>query len=406
MISSYPPALDGVSSYCFKLCRALLTESKAIQILVLSNEQSDKSERGCRFSVVKAWSRGAFLNPLRAFRALIRWGPEVIHCQHEYWLYGRNVYSITFPLLLLILRILGRPIVITMHCVIPTEELTSGFFRRHNLGEHLTVVKKFYIILYTKLIGFLVTKIIVHLTTARCILVSEYGFKEEKVLVISHGIDRYTENPDIMKQRSKESLGVQDKRVLLFFGQVRRGKGLEFAIKAMPRIIAENSESILMIIGYYNLSVSPESIGYLEELMSLSKSLGLERRVIFGGHNIPDEKIPLYFSAADVFIFPYTEDEIVAASGPLSTALAFFKPIVATRIRRFMDCLKDGENALLIQPFDPDSLAHAVNSLLENKELSCRLCENVKSTVWGKSWEDIASMTLTLYNNLRSQRCE
>jgi len=393
IISSYPPAKDGVAHYCVKLSQAMVSVSSKLLILVLSNENNVWQDH--RLKVEKVWSENSIFYPFRVFRVMAEWKPEVIHVQHEYSLYGRGIYSITFPLLLLILQFLKRPVVVTMHHAIPREELSSVFFHKHNYGRYFTTIKGFYVTMYTKLIGLLSSKIIVHLKVAKNMLMEDYAFKKNKVLVLPHGLYTYSGKISVNKTQAKEYLDVQNQKVVLFFGEIRRGKGLEYAIKAMPKISAKNPQSVFVIAG----RVSPENRSYLEELKDLSESLGLEGKVIHRAQFIADGHVPYYFAAADIVLLPYTKDEIVAASGPLSTALAYSKPIVATRIKSFTD-LKDRENALLVPPADSDNLANAVNTLLNDNELRRMLSEGTKSIVNGKTWEDIALKTLTLYKQV------
>ena len=393
IISSYPPAKDGVSHYCVELSQAMVSVCSKLLILVLSNENHTCQKN--RLKVKKVWSENSIFHPFRVFRVVASWKPEVIHVQHEYSLYGRGIYSITFPLLLLFLHFLNRPIIITMHHAIPREELTSVFFYGHDYGRYFATIKALYVTMYTKLIGLLSSKIIVHLKAAKNILVEDYGFKKNNVLVIPHALYVYSGNFSLNETRAKEYLNVQNKKILLFFGEIRRGKGLEYAIKAMPKISAKNPQSLFLIAG----RVSPENRSYLQELIALSGSLKLKGKVVYRAEFIADDHVPYYFAAADIILLPYTKDEIILASGPLSTAVAFSKPIVATRIRSFAD-LKDGENALLVPPADSDNLANAVNTLLNDNELGHTLSEGTKSIAQGRTWEDIALKTLTLYKQV------
>lgn len=390
MISSCPPAKDAVSSYCSELTEALLLLSRKLQILVLSNESCD-NQNG-RFMVKKAWSSREILYPYKVFRVTANWKPNIVHIQHEYQLFGRGIYTVNFVFLLLILRLLSIPVIITMHQVLPRRGLTPCFFQSHKYNRFLSVMTKSYVIIYTKLVDILSSKIIVHLEIAKNTLIEDYNFGKEKVQVIPHGLYVYAEEIAVTKSQAKRALQVENKKVLLSFGEIRKGKGLECIVKAMPRISAENPNSVVIIAGHLSL----ENKSYLKELVTLSRCLNQRERVIFAGQYITDNQISTYFKAADVVLLPYTDDGIIAASGPLSTALAYSKPIVATTLNRFAD-LKHGVNALLVQPADPDSLADAIDMLLKNAKLRHTLSEGTKSIVQGRSWSDVASRTLLLY---------
>jgi len=114
--------------------------------------------------------------------------------------------------------------------------------------------------------------------------------------------------------------------------------------------------------------------------------------------------VPIYLAAADVLVLPYNEDDILAASGPLSMAMGSGKPVVASRIARFENILKNGVNSLLVPTSDPDSLAKSINLLLENSELAAGLARELALLGKATSWTTVANRTVALYGELIAQR--
>jgi glycosyltransferase involved in cell wall biosynthesis len=399
MVTSYPPSLNGIANYSAKLCKAMVNVNKNLQILVLSDAQQNITSND-KIKVIKVWRRNSLLCPLTIFRGILKWKTNVIWLQHDYWLYGRNIYSIAFPTLLLMIRLINRPVVVTMHSVIPRKELTKTFFKKHRIGGLVLVVfYRWFVWLYTKLIDLLSSAVIVHQEIAKNVLISDYGFNVKKTVVIPHGVERFDDNRSLDQEEAKKRLGFSNKYVLLLFGQIRRGKGIEYAIKAMQKILTAHSSSVLLIAGLYDPCLSPESTGYLEELFTLSESMRLNDAVVFV-KNLPEENVATYFAAADICLLPYTEDEILAASGPLSMAMSFAKPIVATRVRRFTELLRDKENALLVPPANPESLAEAIITLLERPELRSKFSYSLRATIEKLSWERVANQALAIINRI------
>ncbi len=390
-ISSYPPPPTGVAAYTARLCLALA--ALKVEITVFTDTY-DCYTGG--ISVIKAWSRNSFTYSLRLFNIIAQNSFDVVHIQHEYWLYGRGIYSVEFLFLLALLKLLAKPIVVTMHCVVPRGELSKAFFYKHGLGSKLILIKRMYVVLYTKLIGSISSKVIVHSNIAKGILAGNYGFDWAKVSVIHHGIESFKANRQLSQESAKHKLGIFDEDMLLFFGQIRLGKGIERAIKAMEKVVQRRPSCCLVVAGKYDSILSPESAGYLDELVSLTKDLNLSDNVIFRT-DISEADIPTYYDAADIFLLPYTESEIVAASGPLSIAVSKGKLIIATKIKRFLDTLRDGENSLLVPPSDSNCLADAILLLLENPELGKRLSQKLRKIVSARSWNRIASRTLATY---------
>jgi glycosyltransferase involved in cell wall biosynthesis len=386
VISSYPPPPTGIATYTRKICRSLAEEG--VKVIVFSN--TVHLEDG-KIKVVKAWKQGISY-PFKLFKKLSLVKPDIIHIQHEYWLYGRGIFSISFIFFLLLLKALMKPIVITIHCVIPREELTSTFFEKHRLGKRMTLIKKLYFIFYNMMINLLASKIITHSAIAKRILINDYSFEPQKLKVIPHGADPISQNGEKLPNRSWT-------RKLLIFGEIRRGKGIEYAIWATQRLIANNIPCELVIAGMYDTKLSPESAGYLEELEKLITDLKLDDYTKFK-LNIPEEDIGKLFAEADVVLFPYVEDEIIAASGPLLTAMSFGKPIVATKLRRFLGYLVNGENSLIVNPANPSELADAIISILNNDILRAKLSDSALKYAREASWKNIARLTLSVYGEL------
>jgi glycosyltransferase involved in cell wall biosynthesis len=210
--------------------------------------------------------------------------------------------------------------------------------------------------------------------------------------VIPHGADPINQHEENFLNQGKV-------HKLLVFGEIRRGKGIEYAIRAVQRLITNNISCELIIAGMYDTNISPESVGYLEELEELIMDLKLDDYVKFK-LNIPEEDVGKLFTEVDVAIFPYVEDEIIAASGPLLTAMSFGKPIVATRLRRFVGYLVNGENSLIVEPGNPNELADAIISILHNDKLRVKISESALKYAREISWRNIAKHTLSVYEEL------
>jgi glycosyltransferase involved in cell wall biosynthesis len=392
MVSSYPPPPTGIATYTSKLSLALA--DCGVKVTVLSNK--GLSRMGA-VTVFKAWDESDATYFLKLFKRIACTGFDIVHIQHEYWLYGRGVRSIAFLLLLLLLRLLSKTIVITMHEVIRPEGLRKEFFQNHRLGKRMVFIKRTYIKLYNKLVCILAARVIVHSCMAKAILVNGYNVNPAKVVIIHHGVDQVECGP-----REGEVMGKPDLKnnfEILIFGHIRREKGIEYAISAMPEILSEIHSCILTVAGLYDDEISPESKGYLDELIVLAGKLKLGDHVRFRTNVCEDEAKNL-FQEADVVVFPYVEDNIIATSGPVLMALSFGKPIIATGLRRFKGYLKDGENALIIPPANSSSLAKAVISVLNDNELRSKLSRNSRKSADSLSWGEAAKKTLSLYNKL------
>lgn len=140
-------------------------------------------------------------------------------------------------------------------------------------------------------------------------------------LLIEHPIYDHFAEKRIDKGEARRRLGLpEDRPVLLFFGIVRPYKGLRNLIEALGLLYQQGYSPLLVVAGEFWESV--------EEYRRRIKELGLEEAVRIYNYYIPNEEVPVFFSAADVFVAPYTSG---TQSGALKIALAFGLPVVASK---------------------------------------------------------------------------
>ncbi|MDO8586072.1 MAG: glycosyltransferase [Armatimonadota bacterium] len=145
----------------------------------------------------------------------------------------------------------------------------------------------------------------------------------------------------------RRELGL-DGNVILFFGLVRRYKGLIHLIQAMPKVLSR-IDATLLIVGEFYDKKEP----YLEEI----RKLGVSDRALIVDEYVPNEEVGRYFTAADVAALPYVS---ATQSGIVQIAFGFNKPVIATSVGGLPDVIEHGETGLLTPPEDPDALADAI----------------------------------------------
>ena len=401
MISTAPPRPCGIANYSVKLAKALCNEGRC-SLVVLSDDYDANAENAFvssgRLRVTKAWTRNSFLYPFQIFRTLVREKPDVIHIQHEYLLFGRPQVSGVFPAFLLLLQLLRKPIIITMHSVIPRTSLSTGFFTRYGLEGRFASLEKSATFIVTMLLGVFASRVVVHLKSAKKTLIEYYKFAPEKIAVIPHGIDNF--EADLKQSDAKKKLNLRGKRIVLFFGFIRQSKGIEHLLEAMPTIASQYPDVALMIVGGYHPYLTDGNTDYLGQLKALVHGMKLDDKVVFVNGFVPQEELPIYFIASDVAVFPYVEADVLGTSGALWSIAGYGKPVIVSSVGRFSEDINDGENGLLVPPADPTGLAKAVISVFSNPDLRQRISENLGNKVRENAWEKIAEKTVNLYTNL------
>ncbi len=159
----------------------------------------------------------------------------------------------------------------------------------------------------------------------------------------------------ISKSAAQKKIGITGD-VLLFFGFVRPYKGLRYLLAAMPEIIAKNPDIQLLIVGEY--------WGDQDTYEKQIDSLGVRKHVKLVSRFVRDDEMPLYFSAADAIVLPYTS---ITQSAVIPTALSFETPILATNIEANAEWVHDEKNGLLFATADSKAIAAAVNRFYSQK---------------------------------------
>ncbi|MDQ2920455.1 MAG: glycosyltransferase [Acidobacteriota bacterium] len=140
-------------------------------------------------------------------------------------------------------------------------------------------------------------------------------------------------------------------RTILFFGMVRKYKGLDVLLRAMPKVLAHNEcrECRLLIAGEFYDSV--------DKYRKLIRAYGLEQHVSIDNRYIPNEEIAGIFDRVDVLVLPYLNATQSAVAGiALSNAL----PLIASRSGGLSEIVIENVNGLLFPVGDSDALAEKI----------------------------------------------
>jgi glycosyltransferase involved in cell wall biosynthesis len=154
----------------------------------------------------------------------------------------------------------------------------------------------------------------------------------------------------IPQAEARKRLGVPiDVPVLLFFGIVREYKGLQDLLAALPTVQMQLEEVILLVAGEF----WEDKQRYLEMI----ERLGIGESVVIEDRYIPNERVPLYFSAADILVVPYRR---VTGSAAVQMAFGFECPVIATAVGGLVDLGDEKSGLMLVPPADSDALAAAI----------------------------------------------
>lgn len=226
------------------------------------------------------------------------------------------------------------------------------------------------------------------------VLQTEHAYKEfnelfpdlnNRTTMIPHGnFCDYAEPVDIKEAREKLGISI-DKNVMLFYGQIKKVKGLKTALEALT-IAKDKVDNLMFVIAGKDQDDGISNYNdYIAE-NKLSDYLKIENRYI------EEDEEKYFLSAADVVLLPYTE---IYQSGVIQVAFAYNKPVIVSDLPGFTELVTDGENGYVFESGNGDKLAEKIEMVFstatskptsDNTEVTNRL-----------SWSNIAEKYENIY---------
>lgn len=193
-------------------------------------------------------------------------------------------------------------------------------------------------------------------------LALEYGFKVAKAKVIPPGVDDKRFKPGLPTKTLRESLGLNDARIILTVGQVSERKAQDTVIRAMPYILKDQPKTKYVMVGLPTKR---------KEIEMLARDLGVEPNVVLTGL-VDREQLPYYYNLAEVFVMVsryVKEGEVEGFGIAVLEAAMCAVPAVVSSGSGLEEAVIPNQTALVIEPDDPQATAQAILRLLNDERL-------------------------------------
>ena len=297
---------------------------------------------------------------------------DICLVQHEFGIFGgrSGLY------LLSLLKKISIPIITTCHTVLEQP----SFHEKEIMKE----------------IGNISSKIIVMNSIAIGILNDVCNIPEEKVALIEHGV------PDFSKMNRRElskHSNFANRDILLTFGLLSKNKGIELAIKSLPKVVEQHPNILYIILGKTHPNVVKASgEKYRDNLKSIVKKLHLEDNVMFVDKFVQEKELMEYLSIADIYITPYYNKAQIT-SGTLSYAVAAGAAVISTPYLHAEEVLSKGRGRLFDFGDIPE-LSNQIIDLLDNPITTNQIKRNAFSYGQTCTWVKVGNKYLNCFSDI------
>lgn len=368
-VSTYPPRQCGIGTYTLALARAMdqFFLKRKTKVIAISNKKYKYSPR-VMFEISQQ-DRDSY----KAAAEFLNATPcEVVNIQHEYGIFGgeHGEYILYF------LENLRKPRVVTLHSVLRVHPVKrKGITQRIlDLSDRITVMTH----------------------GSKQNLIDIFHVDPGKIHVIHHGVPNV--RPD-ENGKAKKKLGLEGKFVLTTFGLINPGKGIEYAIGALPQILKEVPNVLYLVIGKTH-PVVRENFGevYRDTLEQEVRDLKLNGHVKFIDRYLDYHELVDYLKATDIYLAPQI-DPNQSASGTVAYAIGAGCAVVATPTAYSQEVLANGRG-YLVNFMDSEDIAKKVTLLYKYPELHDR--KRLKVYLYGRRmiWPVVGLEHLKVFEQL------
>lgn len=367
-VSTYPPRECGIATYTKDLLEAVsrLYVLKPLAVLAI-NDKGGYYNYGSE--VEFQIDRERVESYVEAAEYINDSDIDIVNLQHEFGLFG----GVWGEHILHFLEELEKPIITTLHTLLLEPEPEA---RRilEGILQHSDYV-------------------VVMAGVGMRILEELYETLADKARYIPHGCPNV---PFVSSETIKSRLGLKGRIILSTFGLLSRGKGIEYAIQALPPIVEEEPRIIYLIIGETHPEVRKyEGEMYRKQLINLVELLGVEENVRFVNSFLPKTELIRYLQATDIYIVPYPNKEQIS-SGTLLYALSTGKAIVSTPFLHAEEVISEG-CAMECEFKNPRSITDCIKTLLQYDNIHRRLEKRAYEYSRGMIWPNVAMEYVNLF---------
>ena len=353
LLGTYPPTQCGLASFSASLRDGLLAGGPGTEVGVV--RMVDEPGPAAGIEVVYELRADRHGDPATAAKYLD--GYDVVVVQHEYGIFGGR----DGDQVLEVLRRIRVPVIVVLHTVLsaPTAHQRQVVEEAAALADVVVTMAR----------------------TGQRRLRAGYQVDPGKVVVIPHGAWAGG-RPDRTAHRSSRP-------VILTWGLLGPGKGVEWGIEALPGLRVLDPAPLYVVAGQTHPRVlARDGERYRDSLRARAAELGVADMLRFEPGYLDVESLRRLVQRADVVLLPYDSHEQVT-SGVLIEAVASLTPVVSTAFPHATELLADGVG-FLVPHGSPDAIGAALRQILTQPAYAAGMVANAARVAPALHWPAVA----------------
>ncbi len=373
LVGGFAPRQCGIATFSTDVYESIMAASPDVAIDVYPMvSATDNISFGPPVQVaIREGDRSSFVD---AAELIERSCADVVWLQHEFGLFGGSAGDQVFDLL----DKVSAPLVVTLHTVLadPDDDQRRVMLRLIARAKKLVVMSEH----------------------GRQLLRDVYHVGDDQIALLPHGV------PDRPFGRSamfKRKFGLEGRNVLMTFGLLSPGKGIETVIAALPAIVARHPETTYCIVGATHPNLrAQQGERYRTSLQDLADECGVSANIRWIDRFVETDELLDMIEMADIYVTPYL-GAAQATSGTLSYAFALGKAVVSTPYVHASELL--AENHGILVPFgNAPALGTAISDLLDDPESLTSLQKRAYARGRAMIWPAFAAQSLAIIDEIRN----
>jgi Glycosyltransferase len=220
----------------------------------------------------------------------------------------------------------------------------------------------------------------------------KFNVNSKPVLLTHHPLyDNYGEKQGLEDSRKflSENYNVKidtNDDVILFFGYIRKYKGLDVLLKAIPLVNTKHNVKLVIAGEFYD-----DEEKYMQSISELNSA----GNIFLVKDFIPNDDVKYFFSACDLVVLPYHH---ATQSGIIPVAYYYDKPVLVTNVGALPEVVDDEKTGYVVPTNDPESLASAVIRFFQSGQRT-GIESNILHEKKKYSWESFTESLIEFVNS-------